>query len=65
MRGSVATYYAKYYLKGGDELISPFLTTGVVASILAMVASTWITKSYCKVKLFRYSQILTFAYCPS
>lgn len=60
VRGSVAAYYAKYYLKGGDELISPFLTTGVVASILAMVASTLITKSYCKVKLFRYSQILTF-----
>lgn len=61
IRGSVATYYAKYYLKGGDELISPFLATGVAASILAMIASTWITKFYCKVKLLRYSQLLTFA----
>ena len=26
-----------------------------------MVASTWITKFYCKIKLFRYSQLLTFA----
>ena len=34
IRGSVAAYYAKYYLNGGDSLISPFLTTGVVASIL-------------------------------
>jgi Na+/melibiose symporter-like transporter len=32
VRNSVAAYYAKYYLHGGNELISPFLTTGVVAS---------------------------------
>jgi len=63
IRGSVGAYYAKYYLNGGDILISPFLATGVTASILAMIASTWITKSYCKVKLFKYSQILTFVLC--
>ncbi len=63
IRGSVGTYYAKYYLQGGDILISPFLATGVTASILAMIASTWITKFYCKIKLFRYSQILTFVLC--
>ncbi len=60
IRGSVATYYAKYYLGGGDELISPLLTTGVTASILGVIASAWIARSYCKIKLFRYSQILTF-----
>lgn len=60
IRGSVAAYYAKYYLNGGDSLISPFLTVGVIASILAMVASTWITKTYDKIKMFRYSQIATF-----
>jgi GPH family glycoside/pentoside/hexuronide:cation symporter len=63
IRGSVGAYYAKYYLHGGDALISPFLATGVTASILAMIASTLITKFYCKVKLFRYSQILTFLLC--
>jgi len=63
IRGSVGAYYAKYYLNGGDILISPFLATGVTASILAMIASTWITKFYCKIKLFRYSQILTFVLC--
>ncbi|SHF43567.1 MFS transporter [Vibrio gazogenes] len=57
VRGSVAAYYAKYYLGGDAVTISAFLATGVVAAILAMVASTWITKYYCKVKLFRYSQI--------
>ena len=63
VRGSVGAYYAKYYLNGGAALISPFLATGVTASILAMIASTWITKFYCKIKLFRYSQILTFVLC--
>jgi GPH family glycoside/pentoside/hexuronide:cation symporter len=58
VRGSVAAYYAKYYLGGDAAMLSAFLSTGVAAAILAMVASTWITKHYCKVKLFRYSQIL-------
>ncbi|WP_346839538.1 MFS transporter [Microbulbifer sp. SAOS-129_SWC] len=58
VRGSVAAYYAKYYLGGDAQTVSAFLATGVVAAILAMVASTWITKRYCKIKLFSNSQIL-------
>ncbi len=58
VRGSVAAYYAKYYLGGDARMLSAFLATGVVAAILAMVASTWITKRYCKVALFRWSQLL-------
>ncbi len=58
IRGSVAIYYAKYYLGGDTATVSAFLSTGVVAAILAMVVSTWTTKFYCKVKLFRNSQIL-------
>jgi GPH family glycoside/pentoside/hexuronide:cation symporter len=57
IRGSVAAYYAKYYLNGSATLLSMFLSTGVAAAILAMVASTWITKRYCKIQLFRQSQI--------
>lgn len=57
VRNSVAAYYAKYYLGGDARMLSAFLATGVVAAILAMVASTWITKYYCKVKLFRWSQL--------
>ncbi|BDR15389.1 MFS transporter [Vibrio sp. STUT-A11] len=57
IRGSVAAYYAKYYLGGDAGTISAFLATGVGAAIIAMVASTWITKKYCKIKLFRYSQV--------
>ncbi|HKT29321.1 MFS transporter [Dyella sp.] len=58
IRGSVAAYYAKYYLHGDAAMMSAFMATGVTAAILAMVASTWITKAYCKIKLFRYSQLL-------
>jgi len=57
IRGSVAIYYAKYYLHGDTAMVSAFLSTGVAAAILAMVVSTWVTKFYCKVKLFRYTQL--------
>nr|WP_321450851.1 MFS transporter [uncultured Carboxylicivirga sp.] len=56
IRASVAMFYAKYYL-GGDEIVqSTFMGTGVAAAILAMPASTLITKRFCKVKLFWMSQ---------
>ena len=58
IRGSVAAYYAKYYLHGDAGVVSAFLSTGVAAAILAMVISTWVTKFYCKVKLFRYTQLV-------
>ena len=58
IRGSVALYYAKYFLGGSSQLQSAFITSGVVANILAMVASTWITKKFCKIQLFRWTQVL-------
>jgi len=58
IRGSVALYYAKYYLGGSAQMQSSFLGTGVAAAILAMVASTLITKRFCKVQLFRWTQLL-------
>jgi GPH family glycoside/pentoside/hexuronide:cation symporter len=61
IRGSVALYYAKYYLGGDAKLQAAFITTGIVGNILSMVASTWITKKLCKIELFRWSQLITFA----
>ncbi|HEX8788395.1 MAG TPA: MFS transporter, partial [Telluria sp.] len=58
IRGSVAVYYAKYYLHGDTGVVSAFMSTGVAAAIIAMVVSTWVTKVYCKVKLFRYTQLV-------
>jgi len=58
IRGSVAAYYAKYFLGGDAHLMSWFMSTGVTASILAMPISTWVTKRYDKVRLFRESQLV-------
>lgn len=60
IRGSVALFYAKYFLHGDERVQSLFITTGVAGNILAMVASTWITKKFCKIRLFRWTQILVF-----
>lgn len=57
IRGSVAIFYAKYFLGGDASVQSTFMATGVIAAILAMPASTLITKYYCKVKLFKYTQL--------
>lgn len=57
LRNSVALFYAKYYLGGDEKIQSYFLVTGVIAAILAMPASNLITKYYCKVKLFKWTQI--------
>ncbi len=57
IRGQTGAYYAKYYLDGGERLIGPFMGIGVAGAILAMVASTWITKYYCKIQLFRWTQL--------
>lgn len=61
IRGSVALYYAKYFLGGDAKMQAYFVTTGIVGNILSMIASTWITKKFCKLQLFRWSQLLTFA----
>ncbi len=37
-----------------------FLTSGVIASVLAMIACTWLTRLYDKIKIFRYTQLLAF-----
>jgi len=57
IRGGTALYYGEYYLGGSKAMASSFVSAGIAATVVAMVASTWITKRYCKVKLFRWSQI--------
>ena len=57
IRGSVAIFYAKYFLGGDASVQSTFMATGVTAAILAMPVSTYITKNYCKIKLFKWTQL--------
>jgi GPH family glycoside/pentoside/hexuronide:cation symporter len=61
IRGSVGLYYAKYFLGGDAKIQAAFITVGIIGNILAMVASTWLTKSVCKLRVFRWSQLGTFA----
>ncbi len=63
IRGSLGFYYAKYYLGGDANLLATFVAVGIVGNILAMVVSTWLTKVFCKVQVFRWSQIITFVLC--
>lgn len=58
IRGSVAFYYAIYYLGGDERLAATFTGAGIAASVASMVASTWITKRFCKIALFRRSQLV-------
>lgn len=60
LRGTVAAYYAKYNMGGDASTVSYFLSVGVCAFICSVIASTWLTKKYCKIKVFKYSQIVTF-----
>lgn len=60
LRGTVAAYYAKYNMGGDATTVSYFLTVGVCAFICSVITSTWLTKKYCKIKVFRYSQLATF-----
>src|SRR5690625_4993154 len=57
MRGGVALYYAIYFLGASEIVAGQFVGAGIVASIASMVASTWITKRYCKLQLFPWSQL--------
>ena len=57
IRAAVAIYYAKYYLGGDEKIQGTFMAVGVIASILAMPLSTFITKRFDKVKLFWISQL--------
>ena len=49
-----------YHPSGIAEFLAAFITVGIVGNILAMVVSTWLTKFFCKVQVFRWSQLITF-----
>lgn len=63
IRGSLGLYYAKYYLGGDGWLQSMFVSVGIVGNILSMIVSTWLTKYFNKLQVFRWSQIITFLLC--
>lgn len=63
IRGSVGFYYALYYLSDNDySYVSLFFVVGVVASVLSMLSCSWFTNRYDKIKLFRQTQYIAFAF---
>lgn len=61
LRGGIGFHYAKYYLKADGTLFSVFMSMWSIGGILATFVSTWLTRRFCKVKVFKYSMLLSAA----
>ena len=56
VNGSVAIMYGKEFAGATDGYgIALFMSMGSVGGILGPLLSTWLTRHYCKVKVFKYS----------
>lgn len=56
VNGSVAIIYGSAFAGASDGVgIALFMSMGSVGGILGPLLSTWLTRRYCKVKVFRYS----------
>ncbi|MCO4823184.1 MAG: MFS transporter [Flavobacteriaceae bacterium] len=51
LRGTLAVYYVKYYLEQA-ELITLFMTLGMIGSILGCALSQYLAKRVCKIKAY-------------
>ncbi|MCM2678571.1 MFS transporter [Echinimonas agarilytica] len=57
MRGATTPYYLTYYV-GREDLISQFLTAGMLASIAGAVSVNWFSLRFCKVQLVKFGSIM-------
>lgn len=62
LRGTLAVYYVKYYL-GKSELITLFMTLGMIASILGCALSQTLAKKVCKIKAYITLQTIAASIC--
>lgn len=62
LRLTLAVYYVKYFL-GREELITPFLTLGVVASMVGCAVAQPLAKRVCKIKAYIALQSLSALIC--
>lgn len=53
MRGAVAPFYVTYFL-GREELVSIFISAGMIASFLGALSTNLLSQYFCKVKLFKW-----------
>lgn len=62
MRSTLAIYYVKYYL-GREDLITWFITIGMIGNILGCASSAFMAKRICKIKLYVRLQLIAAALC--
>ncbi|MBD1582123.1 glycoside-pentoside-hexuronide (GPH):cation symporter [Pseudoalteromonas sp. S16_S37] len=62
LKASLAVYYVKYYLEM-PQMVSHFVTIGMIASILGCACSSWLASKVCKVKAYIVLQVLAALLC--
>lgn len=53
LRGATTPYYISYYV-GREDILSQFLTAGMLASIAGALCMNWLGSRYCKVSLVKF-----------
>lgn len=56
VRSAVTPYYVKYFLDR-EELVSQFITAGMMAAVAGALLTNFLTKYLCKVRLFQLANI--------
>ncbi|GGD70406.1 glycoside-pentoside-hexuronide (GPH):cation symporter [Lacimicrobium alkaliphilum] len=62
IRNTLAIYYVKYFL-GREDLITLFVTLGMIGNILGCAMAQGIAKRLCKVKAYIYIQLIAAVLC--
>lgn len=62
MRSTLAIYYVKYYLLR-EDLVTAFVTLGMIGNILGCAVAQPLAKRFCKVKAYIVLQIVAAALC--
>ena len=62
LRLTLAVYYVKYYL-GRDDLITLFMTLGVIASMLGCALAQPLAQRFCKIKTYISLQLIAASLC--
>lgn len=62
MRNTIAIYYVKYYL-GREDLITQFVTIGMIGNILGCAVAQPLAKRVCKVKAYIVLQLISAVIC--
>ncbi|AQQ66344.1 MFS transporter [Microbulbifer agarilyticus] len=56
VRSAVTPYYVKYFL-GREDLVSQFITAGMLAAVAGALLTNVLTKYMCKVRLFQLANV--------